>query len=56
MCSTWFLGDDQLGGDFTVGPTLRDESQDLDFPVAESCRPGRATWLNQPVIGDRCGQ
>jgi hypothetical protein len=33
------LGDEQLGGDLTVRPTLRDESQDLDLPRGEPRRP-----------------
>jgi hypothetical protein len=29
------LGDEQLGGDFTVRPALRDESEDFDLSGGE---------------------
>ena len=35
------LGDEQFGGDFTVRPALRDESEDFDLPGGEPRRPGR---------------
>src|SRR5271166_2711188 len=35
------LCDEELGGDLTVRPALRYESQDLDLPGSEPRRPGR---------------
>src|SRR5271163_919330 len=42
------LGDEQLGGYFTVRPALRDESQDLDLPCRKPRRPGRPARCPMP--------